>query len=128
MTDLLNVLPDFGTSPFAHLLPSLDKSLVTVSDILTLDVVDVAKRAQLPSAEVQKLAHAILAELHSQYEPTRSDHASDNIASVGAVAPSLYKLGLNDAWDTISTLDDQLDTVLGGGISPGYVVEITGER
>jgi DNA repair protein RAD57 len=31
-------------------------------------------------------------------------------------------------WRWISTLDEELDAALGGGIPPGYLVEITGER
>lgn len=31
-------------------------------------------------------------------------------------------------WNTISTLDDQIDDALGGGIPTGYITEITGER
>jgi hypothetical protein len=47
MTDLQHVLADFDVRPFSHVLPSLDKALVTTADLLTLDVAQVAKRAQL---------------------------------------------------------------------------------
>ncbi len=53
MTDLLQVLPDFDTRLYAHLLPSLDRALVTSADLLTLDPVHVAKRALLPAGDVR---------------------------------------------------------------------------
>jgi DNA repair protein RAD57 len=49
MTDLLQVLPDLDSKPYSHLLPSLDRALITTNDLLTLDAADVAKRAQLPA-------------------------------------------------------------------------------
>lgn len=33
-----------------------------------------------------------------------------------------------DSWNTVSTLDDDLDRALGGGIPTGYITEVTGER
>jgi DNA repair protein RAD57 len=66
MTDLLQVLPDVDCKPFSHLLPSLDKALLTTNDLLTLDAPDVAKRAQLPASELRKLADAVTAALHRQ--------------------------------------------------------------
>ncbi|KAH6642452.1 P-loop containing nucleoside triphosphate hydrolase protein [Boeremia exigua] len=109
MTDLLLVLPDFDTRPFSHLLPSLDRARITANDLLTLDAAQVARRAQLPPAELRKLVDAVVPALHAQ-------------------------LGLDDdapgdaqAWTAVSTLDDDLDAALGGGIPPGYLVEVTGE-
>ena len=55
MTNLLTVLPDFDIQPFTHILPSLEKALVSAADLLTLDALDVAKRAQVPPGEVRKL-------------------------------------------------------------------------
>lgn len=31
-------------------------------------------------------------------------------------------------WEAISTLDDDMDRALGGGIPAGYITEVTGER
>ena len=104
MTDLLHVAPDFDAAHFAHLLPSLDRHHLTTADLLTLDALDVAKRAQLPLAEVRRLADAVIAEL-------RVDEQKHH-----------------DNWRAISTLDATLDAELGGGIPAGYVTEITGER
>lgn len=126
MTDLLHVLADFPTASYSHLIPSLDRALITTSDLLTLDAVDVAKRAQLPPGEVAKLAEAVLQALHTDtvapnaVEPNTTRHEEEK-------APKIGLLGLRE-WQTISTLDDSLDRALGGGIPTGYMTEITGER
>jgi DNA repair protein RAD57 len=123
MTDLLHVLPDFDLKPYSHLLPSLDKALVTANDLLTLDAADVAKRAQLPAGELRKLADAVAAALHRQVgfgadaQPGRAF-----LSGVTEWEPP------DSGWNCISTLDEKLDAALGGGIPPGYLVEITGER
>ncbi|KAH7393051.1 DNA repair protein rhp57 [Pyrenochaeta sp. MPI-SDFR-AT-0127] len=114
MTDLLQVLPDFDAKPYSHLLPSLDKALITASDLLTLDAADVAKRAQLPAGELRKLADAAVRALHRQLgfgaeEAHGTSHLPDS------------------DWACISTLDEKLDAALGGGIPRGYLVEVTGE-
>lgn len=120
MTDLLQVLPDFETRRFSHLLPSLDKARITTTDLLTLDAPDVAKRAQLPAGELRKLVDAVVPALHAQLgfgaEPTPQHGFSAALS-----APE-------DSWTCISTLDHELDAALGGGIPPGYLVEVTGER
>jgi len=113
MTDLINVLPDFSTASYSHLLPSLTKKLITTSDLLSLDASDIAKRAQLPPAEVAKLSNAILEALHSQLD-------------VGGSKDDAAVTELNCC--TISTLDESLDDALGGGIPTGYLTELTGER
>ncbi|KAF1917999.1 P-loop containing nucleoside triphosphate hydrolase protein [Ampelomyces quisqualis] len=122
MTDLLHVLPDFAAKPYSHLLPSLDKALLTTNDLLTLDPAHVAKRAQLPAGELRRLAEAVTTALHRQL-------------GFGAEEPpgSAFVAGLSSADHgpaarrCISTLDGALDAALGGGIPPGYLVEVTGE-
>ena len=119
MTDLLHVLPSFDTAPYTHLLPSLDKALITTSDLVTLAPPDVAKRAQLPAGDVRKLTSAVVLALHGSLgfgaEEARSSSSGDARAAA-------------DAFGSISTLDEGLDAALGGGIRPGYLVEVTGER
>lgn len=123
MTDLLQVLPDFDVKPYSHLLPSLDRALIHVNDLLTLDVVDVAKRAQVPPGELRKLTEAVIAALHRELGFGGEEHAhSAFLAESGN--PKHAKLGSS----YISTLDQELDAALGGGIPPGYLVEVTGER
>lgn len=124
MTDLTAVLPDFPTQGYARILPSLEKNQVTVADLLTQDCIDVAKRAQVPLLDVKRLAAAILHALQTNLglkEP--EDDAQP-------CAPALRRSGkeLFTSWNTISTLDDDLDSALGGGIPTGYITEITGER
>ncbi|KAF2084724.1 P-loop containing nucleoside triphosphate hydrolase protein [Saccharata proteae CBS 121410] len=114
MTDLLLVLPDFDSKPFSHLLPSLDRNLLTTADILTLDAPDAAKRAQVPVPELRKLQDAVVAALHADLGVKNGDDEANN-------AP------LKGPKDTISTLDEGLDVELGGGIPAGFVTEITGE-
>jgi DNA repair protein RAD57 len=124
MTDLLQVLPDdFDTKPYSHLLPSLDKALITTNDLLTLDAADVAKRAQLPAGELRKLADAVVAALHRQLGLGRQEPPGNAFLS-GSSNPAHS----GTRWSCISTLDEKLDAALGGGIPPGYLVEVTGER
>ncbi|KAF4544487.1 DNA repair protein [Lasiodiplodia theobromae] len=122
MSDLHHVLPDgFPAHHFSHLLPSLDRHRVTTTDILTLDAVDLAKRAQVPVAELRKLQQAIVSALHAELGVADSVEAAD--AGNNAVADGWHAA----EWRTISTLDDSLDAELGGGIPAGYLTEITGE-
>ncbi len=120
MTDLLQVLPDFETRPFSHLLPSLDKALITTNDLLTLEAQDVAKRAQLPAGELMKLVDAVVPALHRQLG-FGAEEAQESAFAAALGSPE-------ESWRCISTLDDELDAALGGGIPPGYLVEVTGER
>lgn len=123
MTDLLQVLPDFDTKPYSHLLPSLDKALVTAADLLTLEAADVAKRAQLPAGELRKLTDAVVNALHAQLGVGGGEELDSAFLS-DLSSPEAR----NSKWSCISTLDEELDAALGGGIPPGYLVEVTGER
>jgi DNA repair protein RAD57 len=115
--DLLQACPALDTAPFSHLLPSLDRALVTTNDLLTLDAQDVAKRAQVPAQDLKRLADAVLVALHRDlgFGLEEDNHA-------------LLPPAEDVAWTAISTLDNGLDQALGGGIPPGYLVEVTGER
>lgn len=130
MTDLLTVLPHFDTRPHTHVLPSLEKALISCSDLLTLDSIHVAKRAQLPPSEVGKLADAVIQALsgmpvdaNPSTNPGRPQEPDET-----ATIPS-FESGnpLEHQW-IVSTLDDRLDIALNGGIHSGYLTEITGER
>jgi DNA repair protein RAD57 len=126
MSDLLQVLVDFPAAQFSHLLPSLDKALITTSDLLTLDAIDIAKRAQLPPVEVGKLAAAILHALHKDLSV--EEHLGPDPAQPKEKEDTGEDAATPDRWRTISTLDSTIDATLGGGIPTGYVTEITGER
>lgn len=123
MTDLIAVLPGFPTQHYVHLIPSLEKNLLTTADLLTLDCVEIAKRAQLPLLDVKRLCNAVLEALHVSL-------GIDGISNQAQGHGSLRKLGKDvvNSWNTISTLDDELDLALGGGIPAGYITEVTGER
>ena len=123
MTDLLQVLPDFDAKAFTHLLPSLDKALITANDLLTLDAADVAKRAQLPAGELRKLADAVIHALHQQL-----GFGGEEAVGTSCLAALGNPDTERDEWTCISTLDEKLDAALGGGIPRGYLVEVTGER
>jgi DNA repair protein RAD57 len=127
MTDLSTVLPGFATQQYGRLIPSLEKNLVTTTDLITLDAVDIAKRAQLPLLDVKRLCNAVLQELQCDLgigQPIDTGKES------GQSPSTLRKNGdeIVDSWNTISTLDDAVDKALGGGIPTGYITEITGER
>ncbi|CAI6330397.1 unnamed protein product [Periconia digitata] len=129
MTDLLQVLPDFDTRPYTHLLPSLDKALIATNDLVTLEPHHVAKRAHLPSADVRKLAEAVVRALHIHLGLPVQEPGHAAAAAAAATTTTTDGGGLKDDDDCccISTLDEKLDAALLGGIRPGYLVEVTGE-
>ena len=131
MTDLLHTIPDFPTRLYTHLLPSLEKHLITTTDLLTLDALDIAKRAQLPLLDVRRLANHVVAILQAQLglkneNAPNFEGVSDTQAGYGALRTSGKEVA--SQWNAISTLDTALDAALGGGIPTGYITEITGER
>jgi DNA repair protein RAD57 len=122
MTDLTAILPSFPTHQYVRLLPSLEKNLVTTADLLTLDCAEIAKRAQLPLLDVKRLCNAVLAALQGTLGIAENQETQQRLG--------LRKTGneILNSWNTISTLDDDLDLALGGGIPSGYITEVTGER
>lgn len=132
MTDLLQTLPNLPAKQYTHLLPSLEKHFLTTTDLLTLDPIELAKRAQLPLLDLRRLRDHVVALIHTQLG-LETDHAS-KCAGTGASASDFGTLktygedSLKRPWNTISTLDETLDAALGGGIPPGYITEIAGER
>lgn len=131
MTDLLHTIPNFPIKLYTHLLPSLEKNLITTTDLLTLDALEVAKRAQLPLLDVRRLTNHVVAVLHGQLGLTdcnksNFEHVGEEQSDFGALKRTGGKIV--EACDTISTLDVALDEALGGGIPTRYVTEITGER
>ncbi|ESZ98552.1 hypothetical protein SBOR_1084 [Sclerotinia borealis F-4128] len=134
MTDLLDILPHFPTQKYVRLLPSLEKNLVTVADLLTLDCVEIAKRATLPLLDVKRLCADVLTHLRGDLgisEVERGDEGSGEAINNldGRGREKLRKSGkeIVDEWEVISTLDDDIDRALGGGIPTGYITEVTGE-
>lgn len=138
MTDLLHTIPDFPTKTYTHLFPSLEKHCVTTADLLTLDAVEIARRAQLPVLDIRRLANQVIEILGGQLglAPAagggRDDGVVLNPSSAGGEGGGSRKSGnevvLDQKWSVISTLDDSIDAALGGGIPTGYITEFTGER
>ncbi|KXT12595.1 hypothetical protein AC579_375 [Pseudocercospora musae] len=106
----LTVLPDFDVSNHTHILPSLERAHISTADLLSLDALHVAKRAHVPPGDVKKLADALIDALHADSQCQAGRH-------LGGIRQRAM----------ISTLDDGLDTVLGGGIARGHVTEMVGE-
>ncbi|KAI2728071.1 hypothetical protein CBS147354_2604 [Penicillium roqueforti] len=131
--DLLLVLPGFETKHFAHILPPLERAKVTTVDVITLDSLEIAKRARVPPADVRRLSSSIVEALHTDIgfeKPHTNTGTSDEPSSsinpdAARTLSSSTKRALQ--WNTISTLDPTMDALLGGGIPTGYVTEITGE-
>ncbi|KAF7868588.1 hypothetical protein EAF04_005119 [Stromatinia cepivora] len=136
MTDLLDILPNFPTQKYVRLLPSLEKNLITVADLLTLDCIEIAKRATLPLLDVKRLCADVLVHLREDLGINEVDpgaegigEAENNVDGEGTEKKLLRKSGKEvvDKWEVISTLDDDMDRALGGGIPTGYITEVTGE-
>ncbi|KAK6399238.1 DNA repair protein rhp57, partial [Oleoguttula sp. CCFEE 5521] len=125
MTGLLATLPDFDLQPYSHILPSLEKALVSISDLLALETLDVAKRAQVPAGEVRKLTEAVIECLRGGLEPIAVNDGDESGGGVGGEVQDSSE-HRRRPW-TISTLDETLDEALNGGIHAGYLTEITGE-
>ncbi|KAI9045018.1 putative DNA repair protein (Rad57) [Aspergillus affinis] len=132
--DLLSVLPDFPTKPYAHILPLLERANLNTVDLITIDVLEIARRAHVPPADVRRLSSHVVKALHHDVgfeEPAVPDAAEPPSSSINFEAPltpgSSNRLDLSQ-WSAISTLDPALDALLaGGGIPTGYVTEVTGE-
>ena len=138
MTDLATTLPTFPIEQYSHLLPSLERNLISTSDLLTLDGIEVAKRAQLPLLDVKRLIAHVLASLQVEL----GLDGAHNVASNEGRFPDLPKNG-GPGWgklrtdgsklkdnipEAIKLGDEKLDATLGDGIPTGYITEIVGER
>ncbi|KAI9751475.1 MAG: hypothetical protein M4579_006047 [Chaenotheca gracillima] len=131
MTDLHHTLPGFSTQPYTHLLPSLERALITTSDILTLDPAEVAKRARLPTVQILKLSDAILDTLqHDLGLDKNAPYGNDRVQPEYPGKKGCLKQDGNrlaSRWTSVSSLDGSIDKALGGGVPTGYVTEVTGE-
>lgn len=126
MTDLFDTIPDFPIKQYTHLLPSLEKHLVTTGDLVTFDATEIAKRAQLPLLDVRRLTNHVVSFLQGQLGLGVILDADDQQQAGECLRESGKEI--LSQWSTISTLDDSLDRALGGGIPTGYLTEIVGER
>ena len=125
MTDLLHVLPDFPIASYTHLIPSLEKNLISTSDLLSLDALELAKRAQLPILDLRRLIKHVIeslqADINGKVEKNSLAGRGDGTENNAPDHPLANR-------GHVSLLDSALDSALAGGISAGYVSEVTGER
>ncbi|KAJ5180673.1 hypothetical protein N7492_003883 [Penicillium capsulatum] len=133
--DLLSVLPGFATKPYAHILPPLERSKLTTVDLITLDTLEIAKRAHVPPADVRRLSARIVEALHADLgfvkDQTAPGTSGTDEPSSSINADAGWTLGpatrFQPRWNVVSTMDPAMDALLGGGIPTGYVTEVTGE-
>jgi DNA repair protein RAD57 len=116
MSDILQVLTGFPTAPYSHILPSLDRASISTVDLITLTPQEIAKRAQVPPAEVAKLTEAATRALQDDNAREKTSYVGLDFSNEGTVS------------SRISTLDSNIDALLEGGIRAGFITEITGER
>ncbi|KAF3491933.1 DNA repair protein RAD57 [Arthroderma uncinatum] len=149
--DLSLTLPDFPIKPYAHILPLLDKAGITIKELFLLDALEIAKCSRAPVTDIRNLTAHILEALrqdlglgteqekdrNNEARPLQSrrdgnDHGNGNgnvnHESSRLLAESKASITLHPpSLGRISTLDPILDSALSGGISTGYVTEVTGE-
>lgn len=132
MTDILHTLPNFPTKLYTHLVPSLERNLITVTDLLTLEPLEISRRAHLPLLDVRRLTRHVLATLQCQMGVPGAEEILRDYehAPKARDTPVLKQPGaaIVTKWSAISTLDPYLDAALSGGIPTGYITEVTGER
>ena len=132
--DLPSTLPDFPTQSYSHILPTLERAQITTTDLLCFDALEIAKRARVPVTDVRTLTKHVIGALHQDLglgghkgrnEAYPKDPNAQIISHNGSIRGRKLELS---KWSWVSTLDPVLDAALAGGISTGYVTEITGER
>jgi DNA repair protein RAD57 len=116
MSDILQVLAGFPVSKYTHILPSLDKASITTVDLVSLSPSEIGKRAQVPPVEVDKLSSALVEALQKDLTRKEAEKQCLDLSDDAEDEPK------------ISTLDAGIDAALEGGVRPGYITEITGER
>lgn len=130
--DLLSVLPDFPTRLYAHIIPPLERSHISTVDLITLDPLEIAKRAHVPPADVRRLTTQLVRALHHDIgfedEPSPEEPPSSSLNADAPLVPGPTTALDLSRWSAISTLDPALDALLGGGVPTGYLTEVTGER
>lgn len=134
MTDLLDVIPDFPLDSYHDLIATLEKYLISTSDLLTSDGLEIARRARLPILDVKRFVEHVCSHIHDSYGLLKDEPHSTwtddekQITLEGEHLPVTTGLDLISPGIFISALDEAFDTALNGGIAPGYLTEVTGER
>ena len=138
MTDLHATLPNFSTQSYTHLLPSIEKNRITTTDLVTLDSLEIAKRARVPLLDVKRFIAHVLAALRADLgirgigQDVESERQFEDLPREGDAGWGRLRCDGRElagkTFDQISLGDSQLDRVFGGGIPTGYITEIVGER
>ena len=130
MADLTEVLPNFNLKPYSHLLHSLDKYDVVVSDLLTLDPVEIAKRCPLPLKDVRSLVRDIIEAMQKEMNMVtrKRDTSSIVLDEASKDGQARAKKAFFREEPVLKILDPAIDTALGNGLRTGHVIEIVGER
>jgi DNA repair protein RAD57 len=129
MSDLRDVLPDFNAKPYTHLLHSLEKNDITVTDLVSLDPVEIARKCPLPLLDLRRLVTDVVYALQKDLNMLahKQSTSSDLLASTNDHKPA-PKPSLGQDLIFIKTLDPTIDKLLGGGLPIGYITEVVGER
>lgn len=123
---MYSILPSFYAPVYTHILLALERAQISLKELLVADVLDIAKRSRAPVTDLRNLTALIVRALQADLglECSTNSGTSDNAGDDAILEelPVLSKLRY------ISTLDPILDRALEGGVSTGYVTELTGER
>ena len=128
MSDIVHALPDFDIRPYSHLIHSIEKNDITVTDLLTLDPLEIARRCPLPLLEIKRLIKDVIeaCQKDAGIAPKKVSTCDDLLASSGSFKQSKWQQ--RDATPhIIKTLDSDIDATFNGGIYTGYITEIAGE-
>jgi DNA repair protein RAD57 len=110
MSDII-LIPNLPTLS-NRVLRALDEAGIQTADLLTLDVFEIHKRTQLSIIDAQNLIKDVISTLESSIEKEIGKTAVDRLNEFGF----------------LTTGDEKIDQLLGGGIATGSLTEITGER
>jgi DNA repair protein RAD57 len=129
MSDLRDVLPDFNTKPYTHLLHSLEKNDISVTDLVSLDPVEIARKCPLPLLDLRRLVTDVVYALQKDLNmlDLKQSTSSDLLASTNDRKPA-PRPSLGHDLTFVKTLDPAIDKLLGGGLPIGYITEVVGER
>lgn len=98
-------------TPSTRVLQALDNAELLTVDLLTLDVFEIHRRTQLSIIDVQNLVQDVISAL------------SDTVESEVKTAEKRIR-----DFTFLTTGDEKINALLGGGIPIGSLTEVTGER
>ena len=99
-------------TPSNRVVQALDNAGLQVVDLLTLDVFEIHRRTQLSVIDVQNLVRDVITALTGTIEEECTKTAEERNAEL----------------EFLTTGDETIDQLLGGGIPTGALTEVTGER